>query len=423
VIDQATYGVSTDGHAFSLDPNKLDATLNDDQATWCVAAVAFGTGGGYGTPGAANPACAAAGCDDGAGGTRAVRVPAAGELVISEVLSNGPGAETHAQEWVEVYNATAEPIDLVGLEVLYGATCQSAAAVVGTGCITVPAAGYAVLAGSADTAANGGVTALGTFAGAGLRNDDGCVALRVKASQVVVDQITYGTSADGVAFSLDPNHLDAVANDDPANWCAASSAFGTGGGYGTPGEANPACGVTYCDDGGGPRVAVAPAVGTVFTTEVFPNPAGVDTPEKEWLELRVTADCDLNGLKITNGNGTNTRTWTLAATGCIHVTAGSYVLIAGSTDPAQNGGLPATGIYAIGNLTLYNSAGTITLEAGGQVIDTASFPNAPEAGSVSLEPTLLNATANDTAANFCASTTTTVFSGTGTPGQDNDPCQ
>jgi hypothetical protein len=423
VIDQATYGQSTDGHAFSLDPTKLDATQNDVQANWCEATMSYGTAGGFGTPGAANTPCGAAGCDDGAGGVRPLRPPAAGELVITEVMSNSPGTEDHAKEWFEVYNTTAEAIDLTGVEVLYGGTCQSSTDVVGTGCITIPPAGYAVIAGSADTAANGGVTALATFAGTGLINDNGCVALRVKSTQVLVDQVTYGSSTDGRAFSLDPTKLNAVDNDTAANWCVAAIAYGTAGGYGTPGTGNPPCGVSYCNDASTPRPVVAPAVGTVFVTEVFANPAGADTPAKEWFEVRVTQDCDLNGLKITNGNVyNNTRTWTLAGTDCMHVTSGSYVVIAGSVDPLQNGGLPTTGIYAVSSLSLYNSAGTLTLEAGGQVIDSAAFPNPPEGTSLSLNPANLSASGNDQATAFCSSTTTTVFSGVGTPGQANDTC-
>jgi hypothetical protein len=425
VIDQATYGTSTDGHAFSLDPDKIDSVLNDDQASWCAAGVPYGSAGGFGTPGQENPACGTSGCDDGQGGTRPARVPAAGELVITEVMSNSPGNEDHKKEWIEVYNTTADAIDLLGVQVLYGATCQSAADVVGTGCITVPAAGYVVLAGSSDSAANGGLPAvLATFAGSGLINDNGCVALRVTASQVEVDRVTYAASTDGKAFSLDPSHLTATDNDDAANWCLASFTYGTAGGYGTPGQANPACGVTYCNDGGSQRAAVTPGVGGVFVTEVFANPAGTDTSAKEWFEVYVTQDCDLNGLKITNGNGTSTRVWTLSSTDCMSVTTGSYVVIAGSADAAQNGGLPQSGVYALPSISLYNTGTplTLTLEAGGQVVDTASFPNPPDAKAVSLNPTQLTAAGNDTSANFCTATTTTVFTGTGTPGQANDTC-
>jgi hypothetical protein len=425
VIDQATYGQSTDGHAFSLDPAKLDAALNDDPASWCVAGVPYGSASGFGTPGLENPACGTSGCDDGAGGTRPARVPQPGELVISEIMSNSPGTEDHKKEWIEVYNTTAEAIDLLGVQVLYGATCQSAADVVGTGCITVPAAEYVVLAGSADSAVNGGLPAvLATFAGSGLLNDTGCVALRVTASQVEIDRATYTASTDGKAFSLDPSKLTATDNDLAANWCVATLAYGSAGGYGTPGAANPACGVTYCNDGGSPRAAVAPAVGAVFVTEVFANPTGADTPAKEWFEVYVTQACDLNGLKITNGNGTSTRVWTLASSDCIGVTAGSYVVIAGSADTGLNGGLPQTGVYAIASLSLYNTGTplTLTLEAGGQVVDTASFPTPPDGKSVSLSPAQLTAAGNDTAANFCTSKTTTVFTGTGTPGQANDSC-
>jgi hypothetical protein len=86
--------------------------------------------------------------------------------------------------------------------------------------------------------------------------------------------------------------------------------------------------------------------------------------------------------------------------------------------------LPTTNIFAVPNLSLYNTGTplTLTLEAGGQVVDTATFPAPPEAKSVSLSPTQLTASGNDTAANFCTATTTTVFSGTGTPGQANDTC-
>lgn len=425
VVDQASYGKATDGHAFALDPNKLDSVLNDDQANWCQAGTPYGAAGGYGSPGQQNPVCGTSGCDDGMGGTRPARVPAAGELVITEVMANSPGTEDHKKEWIEVYNPTAEAIDLLGVQVLFGATCQSAADVVGTGCITVPAAGYVVLAGSSDAALNGGLPAvLATFAGAGLINDPGCVALRVTASQVEVDRVTYGATTDGKAFSLDPSKLTAADNDLAANWCVATLAYGTAGGYGTPGQVGPACGVTYCNDGGSSRAAVAPGVGAVFVTEVFANPTGTDVPAKEWFELYVAADSDLNGLKITNGNGTGTRVWTLASADCMRATAGSYVVIAGSTDAAQNGGLPQTGVYAVSNLSLYNTGTplTLVLEAGGQVIDTAAFPNPPDAKSVSLSPTQLTAAGNDTAANFCTSTTTSVFTGTGTPGRANDSC-
>jgi hypothetical protein len=422
VVDQATYGTSTDGRAFALDPSKLDATLNDDQAAWCLATTTFGTAGGYGTPGAANPACVVTGgCDDGAGGTRPQRVPQPGELVISEIMSNSPGTEDHAKEWIEVYNATAEAIDLLGVQVLVGATCQTAASLVGAGCVTVPPAAYVVLAGSVDPAVNGGVTALASFGGSGVLNDGGCVALRVTASGVEVDRATYGTSTDGHAFSLDPGKLSATDNDVGANWCIAALAYGTAGGYGTPGAANPACGVSMCNDGGTARAVVAPADGTVFVTEVFSDPTGTDAG-KEWFEVYVTQPADLNGMVVTHDNGTSKRVWTLASPDCMRATAGTYVVIAASTDPATNGGLPTADIYAVPNLSLFNTAGTIVLEAGGHHVDTASFPLAPTGKSVSLSPAQLTAAGNDAAASFCTATTTTVFTGTGTPGQANDPC-
>jgi hypothetical protein len=397
---------------------------NDVPAMWCDATAPMDDGVDLGTPGAPNTPCAGADCPDGVGGFRPLRLPLPGELVLSEIMADVPGVEDHAREWLEVYNASAEAIDLLGLEVLYGAYCQLAAPLAGIGCLTIAPGSYAVLAGSADPAVNGGVTALAVFDGAGLLNDDGCVALRVAATEVDIDGAIYGTSVDGRAFSLDPGQLDATANDDLASWCVAATPYGDVGGFGTPGAPNPACGDTLCNDGGTPRATVAPGIGTLFTSEVFPNPTGVDTHAREWLELYVTEACDLNGLHITNGNGTNTRSWTLDSADCLHATAGTYVVIAGSMDPAQNGGLPTTDIIEVAGLSLYNSGTplTMTLEVGGQVIDTATLPTPPEGKSVSLSPGQMTAAGNDAAGSFCMATTMTVFSGAGTPGQANDSC-
>ena len=56
VIDQVTYAKAPSGASWSLDPARLDATANDDHASWCAGVTLYGAGG-KGSPGAANPAC------------------------------------------------------------------------------------------------------------------------------------------------------------------------------------------------------------------------------------------------------------------------------------------------------------------------------------------------------------------------------
>ncbi|HEY3358238.1 MAG TPA: lamin tail domain-containing protein [Polyangia bacterium] len=421
VIDSVTYGTSTDGAAFALGPEHISATDNDEPANWCTATTTYGDGAGKGTPGAPNPPCPGSGCDDGAGGFRPLRLPAAGELVITEIFSNTPGTESANREWLEITNTAAVPIDLLGVALLYGATCQNASPLAGTGCLTVAPGAYVVLARNGDPAQNGGVTAFATFGGSGLINDSGCVALQVTAGALEIDRATYAASTDGRAFNLDPAHISAADNDVAANWCAAQTTFGDGQGRGTPGTANPACGVVFCDDGGTQRPVVAPMPGSLIISEVFANPAGTDVNAKEWLELYVTAGCDLNGLNIVNSTGTTPRTFTISSTACVPVTAGTYALIAGSALNTANGGLPPVTV-AVPALSLYNSAAHLSITSGATVIDEANYPTPASGVSSSLNPTTMNVTANDVATGFCAATSTGVFEGTGSPGRVNDAC-
>ncbi|PKN54375.1 MAG: hypothetical protein CVU56_26855 [Deltaproteobacteria bacterium HGW-Deltaproteobacteria-14] len=61
VIDRVAYSDSgwptSAGHAMTLGSARLDATQNDDAASWCDAVTGFGIGTDYGTPRRPNPAC------------------------------------------------------------------------------------------------------------------------------------------------------------------------------------------------------------------------------------------------------------------------------------------------------------------------------------------------------------------------------
>ncbi len=56
ILDQVAWGASGTGTSTSLDPDAIDALLNDDPLNWCPAVDQYGDGD-LGTPGQANPQC------------------------------------------------------------------------------------------------------------------------------------------------------------------------------------------------------------------------------------------------------------------------------------------------------------------------------------------------------------------------------
>jgi len=57
-LDVVSWGASTTGASFQLDPDSFDPTANDDAANYCLGTVSYGEGG-LGTPGVANEQCPA----------------------------------------------------------------------------------------------------------------------------------------------------------------------------------------------------------------------------------------------------------------------------------------------------------------------------------------------------------------------------
>ncbi len=101
--------------------------------------------------------------------------------------------------------------------------------------------GYVVLARNGDESANGGITAVYEYQGINLTNDEDSIEL-VDSSGQLVDRVAYNADLvfPGASTSLEPTALNADANDNPDNWCRASSAMDNGD-FGTPGEENDPC--------------------------------------------------------------------------------------------------------------------------------------------------------------------------------------
>ena len=302
VIDQVAYNIALgwpnlSGVSLSLSPSFTDATVNDVAANWCGALTEMGDGD-KGTPGLPNDECVPdqdhdgvpdsvdncpsvanptqmdtdkngigdvcdgpvttcgngqidgnEACDDGnlkagdgCSGFCQKEVPvAAGALVISEFMSNPAKVADDVGEWIELYNPTTADVAINGLLLQIGTTAPIQHVVESPVPVVVTAGGYLLLARSADTAVNGGLTP--DYVYDKLLLSSTAATLSLYSAGVLIDKVTYDTNFPliaGKSASLDPGSLTAVANDDPANWCKGQAVFGIGD-FGSPDAANPAC--------------------------------------------------------------------------------------------------------------------------------------------------------------------------------------
>ncbi len=273
-IDQvawdSSWGISS-GYAMQLDMSA---------GGWCAATDLYGASN-YGTPGAANGACAVShdadgdgyddmgyggtDCDDtdpsvhpgaydipadgidqdcdgsdaGGGGTITVSSLAAGDLVITEFQANPAVVSDSDGEWFEILNQLGDEVDLEGL-VISDLGGESFAVV---GSLIIPSGGYLVFGINDDPGANDGVTVDYVYTGFYLSNTSDEIVLNNGSTDI--DQVTWDSSW-GVTSGY------AKQYDVPAmSWCDATDMYGASN-YGTPGTSNGPCGGTATDaDGDG----------------------------------------------------------------------------------------------------------------------------------------------------------------------------
>ncbi len=415
ILDLAVYDGAADGASRILSAGApLDPAANDVAASWCDATVDFDDEN-QGSPGAANETCGGSGattCDDG-GTTRDIVSPAAGQLVISEIMPNPRAVSDGDGEWIEL--TLLADADLNGLQL--GATPGMVKSTITSAtCLRRAAGTRVVLARGDESMRNGGLPPVAATFGFDLPNGGG--TLFVGAGGVVLDEISWTGSGDGVSTSLDPEKLSATANDDAASWCPSESEYGDGD-RGTPGAANDPCGAVLppgqCLDGGVARATVSPVAGDLVVTEIFANPAGSDAG-KEWFEILVKRDVDLNGLEL--GVTFPEVAQRLQGTACLRATAGSYLVLAHNDGNAEDGGLPRVDFRT--RFDLGNTTPSVFVGLGGVLLDAISLGAAADGASHSLSPASLDPTANDAPASWCvASTPFGDGTGRGTPGSAN----
>jgi hypothetical protein len=392
VLDEVQYGAApAPGHALQLDDN-----------VWCDADQPLAGTSDFGTPRAPNTPCrpqlGAQSCLDGAT-RRALVPPAPGSVFFSEVMAD-PRAVADAQgEWLELHANSA--VDLNGAVLAVGTASHSLDS---AQCLHLAAGADALLAHSADPSVNGGLPAVFSTFPQSLANGGG--ALTLGAGDAGIDAVLYPAALPGVAWQ----RLD-------AGFCPATHPL-DGGELGTPGAPNTACAPPadprLCFDRATSvmRDPVAPLPGDLVLSELMIDPAAVPDSSGEYVELAVRSRVDLNGLSF----AVDGRSTTLQSSTCLSVLPGAFPLIAGSGDPALNGGLPS--VFATLRLELTNSgvhAVAISTDAG--VLDTFFYGG--DAGARVIPGTSLQRAADG---GVCPSVSTYGLGDHGTPALPNEAC-
>lgn len=246
VIDAVTWVSSTSGKSHSLDPAATDPAANDEPTNFCDATAAFGAGD-FGTPGAANANCPTVvgpGMCLANGTPRAIVKPAAGQLVINELMANPKDTGTDAtQEWFEIVNTGAAAFDLNGLTLKGNAATGNT--ITSPDCKSIAAGGFGLFAHSTDTAVNGGLPAVDATFSFSLAQTNGTISVLDGAT--VLDMIAWATptQVDGITNQLRPTFTNVTDNDNAAptnttNYCLATAGqmYGTAMNAGTPKAAN-----------------------------------------------------------------------------------------------------------------------------------------------------------------------------------------
>jgi len=419
ILDTVTWTGSGDGEATQLDPDLLTPEANDDENNLCDASVSYGAGD-KGTPGAENSQClipAPPGqCFEPDGSTRALVSPGAGDLLITEFHANPDSVDDADGEWIEVRaNAT---FDLNGLEVRREADDDPVAIEAGD-CIAMEAGDYAVIARGFE--GNGGLPVVDGLFSQSLVNSNGRLSVGIDGEEL--DVITWSSSTAGVATQLAPGLTDPSENDDEANWCDSTEAYGDGD-LGSPGTANGACGGVgngMCLDGDTERKLVAPSMGDLVITEVMANPDAVGDTAGEYFEVKNTSGSavDLNGMQF--GFNEDDSSGALPGGGtCLSVDGGAYAVLVRSDVTATNGGLPADGIQL--GMSLGNSTRTLWVGYDEAHWDELTYDDAIAGVSWSVDPDSETPAGNDDPNNICESDMPYGDGDLGSPGTAGPAC-
>ncbi len=181
----------------------------------------------------------------GSGGGDTTATGTAGDIIITEIMQNPSAVYDSDGEWFEIYNTTAEDIDINGWYIKDNDTDSHH--ISNGGPLLVPAHSYFVLGRNANSSTNGGVTVDYEYSGVDLANSADEIVLYASDGTTEIDRIEY----DGGPNWPDPNgasmYFTGQATDDnnaAANWDVSALAWdGSAGDAGSPGYGDIVAGV------------------------------------------------------------------------------------------------------------------------------------------------------------------------------------
>lgn len=167
----------------------------------------------------------------------AASCPNIGDIIITEMLPNPGGSGTDGtNEYFELHNTTPNPIDLIGWVI----SDDGADSFTVTSSVVIDGGGYALFARNGDNTANGGLPNVDFVYGTDMALANSADEIILSCGGNEIDRVNYTSGfpfSDGVAMELAIESLTSTANDDVANWGAATTPFGDGD-LGSPGVPN-----------------------------------------------------------------------------------------------------------------------------------------------------------------------------------------
>lgn len=285
-------------------------------------------------------------------------------LRISEFLADPAAVSDTAGEWIELYNPSAEPVNLRGwaLSGLDGQTHLIAAD------LLIPPAGYAVLARNLDPASNGGVLAAYRYSGITLNNTTDSLLLLAPDGREI-DRVLWGNGSE-LAVTVGAS-LERTDWADPTAWAVASGPWpGSAGDRGTPGAAYLPPPPTPTSVATMPPAASATATpplgppAALVISEFLADPQAVGDNGGEWIELHNPTAAPVN-----------LRGWYLDQHQIqvdLIIPAGGYLVLARHGDPTVNGNVVAHYIYS--GISLANTIDSLQLLApDGTQVDAVAW--------------------------------------------------
>ena len=150
----------------------------------------------------------------------------AGDLVVTEMMYN-PTCASDNCEWIEIFNAAAQPVELLGLVIQDSAQNPNAQGKISTSAVVQP--GEFVVVGFKTMATWPYANPPAAFYGNNPSlNNTGGDRVFLKNSMLTIDataSYTVTMGDPGFSWKLDPSKTNAVDNDTASNWCYSSAVF------------------------------------------------------------------------------------------------------------------------------------------------------------------------------------------------------